>query len=119
MLILFDHGTPRGLARELPGHIVKVALEMGWDQLSNGDLLAAAEQAGFELLLTTDQRIRHQQNLSGRRIAILVLSGTTKWSRVRLNCVRIAEAVAAARPGSYAEILIPFEEPDAKSNQPT
>jgi hypothetical protein len=60
MLILFDHGTPRGLARELPGHDVKAAKEMGWDQLSNGDLLSAAEQAGFELLLTTDQRIRYQ-----------------------------------------------------------
>jgi hypothetical protein len=61
MRILFDHGTPRGLARELPNHTVATAKENGWEQLSNGDLLKAAEDAGFGLLLTTDQRIRYQQ----------------------------------------------------------
>ena len=115
MLILFDHGTPRGLARELPGHTVKTAKEMGWEQLGNGDLLNAAEQTAFDLLLTTDQRIRYQQNLTGRRIAILVLSGTTKWSRVRLHCERIAADVAAATPGSYIEVFIPFEQPQGTS----
>jgi hypothetical protein len=111
MLILFDHGTPRGLARELPGHTVSTAKQMGWEQLNNGDLLQAAEEAAFDLLLTTDQRIRYQQNLTGRKVAILVLSGTTKWSRVRLHCDRIATAVNAAEPGSYAEVFIPFREP--------
>jgi len=109
MLILFDHGTPRGLAQELPGHTVTTAKAMGWEQLNNGDLLQAAEEAAFNLLLTTDQRIRYQQNLTGRKIAILVLSGTTKWSRVRLHCDRIAAAVDAATHGSYAEVLIPFK----------
>jgi len=109
MRILFDHGTPRGLARELPGHTVTTAKAMGWEQLNNGDLLQAAEEAAFNMLLTTDQRIRYQQNLTGRKIAILVLSGTTKWSRVRLHCDRIAAAVDAATPGSYAEVLIPFK----------
>lgn len=52
MLILFDHGTPRGLARELPGHTVYTAKAMGWEQLNNGDLLRAAEEADFYLLLT-------------------------------------------------------------------
>jgi hypothetical protein len=109
MLILFDHGTPRGLARELPYHTVKTAREMGWEQLNNGDLLQAAEEAGFQLLLTTDQRIRYQQNLTGRKIAILVLSGTTKWSRVRLCVDRIAIAVNETTPGSYREVFIPFQ----------
>jgi hypothetical protein len=59
-------------------------------------------------LLTTDRRIRYQQNLAGRTIAILVLTGTTKWSRVRLQVKRIAAAVNAATPGSYTEIEIPF-----------
>ena len=63
MLILFDHGTPKGLARALSGHTVSTAQSKGWDTLSNGALLNAAEEAGFELLLTTDRRIRHQQNL--------------------------------------------------------
>ena len=94
--------------RELSGHAVSTAKEMNWEQLSNGDLLKAAEDAGFDLLLTTDQRIRYQQNLTGRRIAILVLSGTTKWSRVRIQCKRIAEAVDAATPGGYTEVFIPF-----------
>jgi len=109
MLILFDHGTPRGLARELPDHSVTTAKAKGWDRLNNGDLLKAADAAGFDLLLTTDQRIRYQQNLTGRKIAVVVLSGTTKWSRVRMHCQRIAAAVSAATPGSYTEIEIPFK----------
>ena len=115
MLILFDHGTPRGLSRELSGHTVTTAKEMGWEQLSNGDLLQAAEEAAFHMLLTTDQRIRYQQNLAGRKIAILVLSGTTKWSRVRLHCYRIAAAVGAATPGSFTEVFIPFDRPQSPS----
>ncbi len=109
MLILFDHGAPRGLSRVLSEHTVVTAQERGWDQLDNGALLRAAEQAGFDLLLTTDRRIRYQQNLTNRKIAILVLAGTTRWSRVRLQAGRIAEAVAAVTPGDYAEVEIPFD----------
>jgi hypothetical protein len=54
MRILFDHSVPRGIARALPGHFVTKAKDRGWDKLSNGSLLAAAETAGFELLLTAD-----------------------------------------------------------------
>jgi hypothetical protein len=46
-------------------------------------LLHAAEEFGIELLLTTDRRIRYQQNLAGRKLALVVLTGTTKWSRIR------------------------------------
>jgi hypothetical protein len=109
MLILFDHGTPRGLARELSEHSVTAAREMGWERLSNGKLLSAAEDAGFDLFLTTDQRIRYQQNLVGRKIAILVLGGSSKWTQVRLNVTRIAEAVNTSRPGTYVELFIPFK----------
>ncbi|MBL8142232.1 MAG: hypothetical protein JNM38_14035 [Acidobacteria bacterium] len=111
MLILFDHGTPRGLARLLPGHTIHTAPSLGWDTLSNGALLNEAEHAGIELLLTTDRRIRYQQNLHARRIALVVLTGSTKWSLVRLHAGRIAAAVAAATPGSYVEVEIPFEAP--------
>ena len=65
--------------------------------------------AAIDLLLTTDQRIRYQQNLKGRKIAIVVLASTTKWSRVRLHLERIAAVVNAATPGSYTEVDIPFE----------
>jgi hypothetical protein len=109
VLILFDHGTPKGLARALSGHTVQTAQAKGWDTLSNGELLSAAEEAGFELLLTTDRRIRHQQNLTARRIALLVLTGSIKWSLVRQHTDRIATAVASATPGCYIEVEIPFE----------
>ena len=55
MLILFDHVTPAGLARFLSGHTVIKAKDRGWDTLSNGDLLLAAEQAGFDMLVTADK----------------------------------------------------------------
>src|SRR5580704_12874978 len=108
MLILFDHGTPKGLTRTLPGHMVITAQSRGWDKLSNGALLNAAEEAAFDLLLTTDRRIRYQQNLAGRRIAIVVLSGSTKWTQVRKHLERIVEIVSAATSGGYSEVDIPF-----------
>ena len=74
MLILFDHGTPAPLAAFLTAHTVKKTKEMGWDTLSNGDLLKAAEEAGFEILLTTDKNIQYQQNLTGRKITLIVIS---------------------------------------------
>jgi hypothetical protein len=109
MLILFDHGTPRGLARYLPDHTVTAAKELGWERLSNGQLIQAAEEADFALFLTTDQRIQYQQNLADRRIAIVVLTGTSKWSQVRLNIARIASAVSGSRPGAYIEVFTPFK----------
>src|ERR1039458_1586647 len=109
MLILFDHGTPKGLEGGLPGHTIFTAQARGWDKLSNGALLNAAEEAALDLLLTTDRRIRYQQNLAGRNIALVVLTGATKWSRVRLHLERIAAVVNAATPGSYTEVFIPFE----------
>jgi len=78
MLILFDHGTPRSVARCLHGHTVVEAIARGWDRLANGALLKAAEEAGFDLLLSTDKNIRYQQNLTGRRIAIVILGNSTR-----------------------------------------
>ena len=109
MLVLFDHGTPKGLTSALSGHSVHTAQSKGWDALSNGALLNVAEDAGFELLLTTDRRSRYQQNLKARRIALVVLTGSTKWSLVGQHTDRIAAAVAEAAPGSYSEVDIPFE----------
>jgi hypothetical protein len=108
MRILFDHGTPTGLARALPGHTVITAQAHGWDRLSNGDLLTKAEADRFDLLITTDRRIRYQQNLSGRRIALIVLAGSTKWSRIQLHLQDIGAAVEGVAPGSYREVPISF-----------
>jgi hypothetical protein len=109
VLVLFDHGTPKGLARALSEHTVQTAQSRGWDTLSNGSLLNAAEEAGFDLLLTTDRRIRYEQNLKAHRIALVVLTGSTKWSAVREHADRIAAAVSSATPGSYSEVEIPLE----------
>lgn len=108
MRILFDHGTPRGLAASLRDHSVATAYDEGWDRLTNGELLKAAEADGFELLVTTDRRMQYQQNLKTRKIAILVLTGSTKWSQVRLYTEQIAALVNGAAVGSYTEIAIPF-----------
>ena len=98
MLILFDHGAPRGVARAIHPHTVITAKARGWDRLTNGALLNAAEEAAFDLLFTTDRGIRYQQNLKGRRIALVVLTGTTKWALVRMHLERIAISVNAATP---------------------
>ncbi len=108
MLNLFDHVTPRGIARYLTGHAVTKAQERGWDTLTNGDLLAEAERAGFDVLLTADKNMRYQQNLSGRRMALVVLS-TPQWPLVRFRIEKIVAAVNSATPGSFAEVDIPYE----------
>src|SRR5450432_1885165 len=61
MLTLFDNGTPAPLRHALTGHTVVEAIERGWDRLVNGELIAAAEMAGFELLVTTDKNIRRRR----------------------------------------------------------
>ena len=73
MLILLDNGTPAPLRYALTGHIVVEAIERGWDRLVNGELIAEAEAAGFEVLLTTDKNMRYQQNMKGRKIAFVVI----------------------------------------------
>jgi hypothetical protein len=70
-------------------------------------LLAEAERAGFDVLLTADNNMRYQQNLTGRRIALVVLS-TPQWPLVQLHIGRIGAAVDEATPGSYAEVDIPL-----------
>ena len=109
MRILFDNGTPRGVAAALVGHAVEEARARGWDTLHNGELLDAAEAAGFDLFLTTDQNLRYQQNLSGRKIGIVVL-GKGRWRLIRLRMAEIVAAVDAAAPGSYREVEIPLNE---------
>ena len=70
MHVLFDNGVPRGAASVLKAHVLEEARDRRRDRLTNGDLLTAAEVAGFEVLLTTDRSIRYQQKLSRRVIAV-------------------------------------------------
>ena len=109
LLILFDNGTPRGLARFLAGHTVEEARARGWEELSNGELIDVAEAAGFEVMVTTDKNIRYQQKLSARSIALIVLEHS-QWPMVKLVVQNIVAAVNAATPGSYLEVEVPFKE---------
>jgi hypothetical protein len=108
MRVLFDNGTPRGVAAALAGHIVEEARSHGWDTLRNGELLDVAEGAEFDVFVATDRNIRHQQNLASRKIAIVVL-GRGRWRLIRTRLREIAAAIAAATPGSLTEIDIPDE----------
>lgn len=108
MRILFDQGTPAPLIPFLEGHTVTQAKDLGWERLVNGELLKAAEDAGFEVLLTTDKNMTAQQNLRIRQIAIVVL-GNSQWRIVQRHVRKIAAAVNGATPGSYAEVDIPFK----------
>jgi hypothetical protein len=106
MLILFDHGTPAPLRLFLKDHTVKKTKDLGWDTLSNGELLRAAEEADFEVFLTTDKNIRYQQDLVNRAIAIVVL-GNSRWPVVQRYVDRVVAAVSVAKPGTYLEVEIP------------
>ncbi len=107
MRILFDNGTPRQLRRRLFGHVVEEARERGWDTLSNGDLLDRAEKVGFEILITTDQGIRYQQNISNRRIAVVVLMNTA-WHRISRRTEIIRAALEEIQPGEVRDVPIPI-----------
>lgn len=105
MRILFDQGVPAPLRRHLTEHAIQTAFERGWSDLENGALLSVAEGDGWELLITTDRNLKHQQNLAGRKLAIIVLLSTS-WPRIQLRIDEIREAVSQIRPGGYEEIPI-------------
>jgi hypothetical protein len=108
MKILFDNGAPNPIAQSLAGHLVTFARQVGWHELENGELIQKAEDAGFEILISTDKNIRYQQNLSKRQIALVVL-GNSQWPMVRQHLDRIVAAVNACGPGTYTEVEIPFK----------
>ena len=103
MKILFDANTPAPLARFLRGHEVVRADELGWQGLENGALLDAAEQAGFDLLLTCDQNVRYQQNFASRKLALVILS-SNHWPSLRRIAARIATAVDFVQTGNIVRV---------------
>ena len=107
MRVLFDQATPVPIRPYLTGHTVSTAFQMGWDKLKNGELLAAAEEAGFDLFLTADKNMRYQQNLGARKIAIVVL-GQQQWPHVRPHIQQVVDAVNAAGRGGFTEVDIPY-----------
>jgi uncharacterized protein DUF5615 len=105
MRILFDQGAPTPLRRHLVGHEVTTVFELGWSELANGELLTRAELS-FDALITTDQQLRYQQNLAGRKLAIVVLM-TTSWPRIEAEVSRVVETVSGIQTGEYVEISVP------------
>jgi hypothetical protein len=102
MRILFDQGTPVPLREWLATHDVETARQHGWSELLNGELLAAAETAGFDLFITTDQNLRHQLDLSRFGIAVLVLR-VANWPAIEPHAATIAARVDRIQRGEYAE----------------
>lgn len=100
MRILFDRNVPNQLARFLAKHQVRTTADQGWNRLTNGDLLNAAEAEGFDVMVTADQNLRYQQNLKNRKLALIVL-GTNKLSLLEAQSDRIVQAVATAKTGTY------------------
>lgn len=105
MKILFDQGTPVPLRRALSDHVVDTAYEQGWSSLTNGELLNMAERNGYDVLITTDQNLRYQQNLDCRQIAVVVLLSTS-WPRIQQHIDAIYDAIDNSFSGSYQEITI-------------
>ena len=106
MQVIFDQGTPIPLRNALPLHVVETAYERGWQCLTNGELLEAAEAAGFELLVTTDQSLRYQQNLAKRRIRIPVLK-TASWPKIEKHTEMVVRIIDDLAVGEYREISFP------------
>ena len=106
MRVLFDQATPVPIRAYLDQHVVSTASQQGWATLKNGDLLTVAEAAGFDVLLTTDKNLRYQQNIAGRKIAVVIL-GRQQWPQLRPHVQRVVEAIDTAVPASYVEIDIP------------
>lgn len=105
MRILFDQGTPVPLRRHLEGHHVDTAYERGWSELRNSVLLDKAEEHGYELLITTDQSLRHQQDLAARGLAVLVLRSTA-WPRIRVRIDEIRSVVNKMQQGQFREVEV-------------
>jgi hypothetical protein len=103
--VLFDQGTPAPLRKALTGHDVQTAYELGWSGLRNGELISAAEAAGFEVFVTTDRNLMYQQNLVGRKLSFVVLL-TTSWPRIQKSLDAVVSAVDSATPAGYAEVHI-------------
>jgi hypothetical protein len=114
--ILFDKNVPVGVRRFLSGHDVRTFVEMQWHpQLENGEILKAGEASGFDVMVTSDQNIRYQQNLTGRKLALVVL-GSNIWPIVRDHGAMITAKVDAARAGSYDFIEMPVPPKRGKHN---
>jgi hypothetical protein len=103
--VLLYKNVPYPLRRHLTDWQVQTAEDEGWGQISNGELIGYAENAGYQVILTCDQNIQYQQNMAGRKISMVVL-GSNVWPSVRKKTEEIAQALKRASPGSFEFIEI-------------
>jgi hypothetical protein len=103
--VLLDHNVPYPLTNFLRGHDLATADDMGWARLENGDLLRAAEDAGFDVMITADKNLSYQQNLQGRKLSLVVLS-TNNWSVLSQNVTAALRAVNSSGTGSFTYVDI-------------
>ncbi len=103
MKILLDENLAHRLRKNLGKHEVATVSYKGWAGLKNGDLLRTAENNGFEVFLTGDQTLTHEQNLKGRAIAIVALS-SVEWEILKHYLPLIVTAIDSALPGSFQAI---------------
>ncbi len=104
MKILLDECVPWPMHKLLVGHDCTTAQKRGWGGVKNGDLLRLAE-GEFDLFVTSDQNIRYQQNIAGRRLPILELS-TNDLRRIRAAAAELLSAVANIEPGEFRRLEI-------------
>ena len=105
MKILFDENIPAPLRHHLTGHSVDTVQARGWHGMRNGLLLDRAEANGYELLITADQNIRHQQTLAGRELAVLVLDSNS-WPRIQHSINKILDAITDVGTGMVKELSV-------------
>ena len=104
MRVLLDECIPRPLRRAFPAHDVRTIRDMGWAGKKNGELLALMAADGFEVLLTVDRSIRHQQDLSAAGVAVVVMVAASNRLPGRLPVVPAVEAALAfVQPGNAVE----------------
>ena len=111
MKLLFDDGATKPIAAALDEHEVSLDRQIGWHEPENGELIQRAEDAGYQVLLSTDKNNRYKQNLSSRKISLVIL-GNTRWPLVKLQLDAVVRAIQASVPGSYIEVPIPFAQND-------
>ena len=105
MKVLFDENIPAPLRYHLTGHSVDTVQDRGWEGIRNGLLLDRAEDNGYELLITADQGIRHQQTLGGRQLAVLVLLSNS-WPAIRHVTKDILSTVNRMTAGDLIELPV-------------
>ena len=106
MRVLFDQGTPVPLRKQITGHYISTAYELGWGTLQNGELLSQAQANGFAVLVTTDQNLAYQQNLNARTIAVIAIK-STRWLRINQVVNQIQAALDSITNNEYIEIDTP------------